>query len=530
MRLIGITGSIACGKTTVSRELLRRGFPVIDGDSLSRELTGPDGQAMNEIRAVFGDRFLMRDGSLDRREMGALVFSDPAARNRLDRLMAPYLRKLTLSRIEEARSSGASLCFLDFPLLYEKGYDQYCDSVWCVWLPEDLQLKRLMERDGFSRDDALSRMRAVMSSDEKANLASFVVDNSGTVENTLAQVSAQLALELRRAESAPRRRRAAPPVAETAVPAVYAAPPSSAAPVAYAASRPSDASGSSPASVPPSSTSAAPAAYDTAPSAASGAADSLIHRRRPADPASAALDDPGFARPEASRKKPSARKTSWLMPRPLSASLICLAAILVLCFTAQMLMRAYLARRQEEHIAEQNAIDARYPLEYADSIRSIAGEYYLAPSLVAAVIMNESSFRPGVKSSVGACGLMQVMPDTAEWIAHKLQIDDFHIEQLDDPETNIRFGCWYLNYLSSLFSGDPLCVVCAYHAGQGEISSWLSNPLYSSDGITLNQESLPDGPTKEYAGRVIRDYGIYQAKYFGPDSGGGSSADAAAAR
>jgi soluble lytic murein transglycosylase len=109
---------------------------------------------------------------------------------------------------------------------------------------------------------------------------------------------------------------------------------------------------------------------------------------------------------------------------------------------------------------------------------------------------------------------MQVMPDTAKWIAGKLRMDNYSLEQLYEPETNIRFGCWYLNYLSSLFSGDPLCVVCAYHAGQGEISSWLSNPLYSDNGYTLIEDRLPEGPTKQYAGRVTRDYGIYQAKYF----------------
>ena len=108
------------------------------------------------------------------------------------------------------------------------------------------------------------------------------------------------------------------------------------------------------------------------------------------------------------------------------------------------------------------------------------------------------------------------MPGWAEWIAGKLRMDNYSSELLDEPAVNIRFGCWYLNYLSSLFNGDPLCVVCAYHAGQGEISTWLSNPSISSDGLTMTVERLPDGPTKTYAGRVTRDYGIYQAKYFAP--------------
>ena len=87
MRLIGITGSIACGKSTVSRELFRRGYPVIDGDVLARELTGAGGAAMAEIGSVFGDQYIAPDGSLNRRLMGQLVFSDPTARARLDQLM-----------------------------------------------------------------------------------------------------------------------------------------------------------------------------------------------------------------------------------------------------------------------------------------------------------------------------------------------------------------------------------------------------------------------------------------------------------
>ena len=466
MRLIGITGSIACGKSTVSRDLVRRGFPVIDGDSLSRELTGPGGRAMNEIRSVFGDRYVLPDGSLNRREMGRLVFSEPAALSRLDQVMAPYLQELTFSRIESVRSTGARLCFLDMPLLYEKGYDRFCDAVWCVWIPEDLQLQRLMARDGFTREEALSRIRSVLSSDEKADRSAVVIDNSGTVEDTLLQVSDQLDTELARtASAAPRRRRADATVSPA--PAPQAAP----------------------------------------------------------------VPDMGFERPEAARKKASSRKAVWPLPRWLTAALISLCVLLLVSFTAQLLMKGYLAKRNEEHIAEQKAIDSNYPLMYNDIIVKYAEENNLAPALVAAVIMNESSFRPEVKSGVGATGLMQLMPDTAEWIAHKLRMDDvYSFKLMEDPDTNIRFGCWYLSYLSSLFNSNPLCVVCAYHAGQGEIASWLSNPLYSSDGTTLIYSNLPDGPTKTYAGRVTRDYGIYQKKYYQHDNSAVSGDSAPVAR
>lgn len=457
MRVIGITGSIACGKSTVSSELIRRGYPVIDGDSLAKELTGPHGLAMNSVRSAFGTSYILPDGSLDRRKMGQLVFSDPIARDRLDQVMAPFLRNLTLDRIESVKASGAKLCFLDMPLLYEKGYDQYCDAVWCVWLPEDLQLQRLMERDGYSRQDALNRINAVMSSDEKANLSSVVIDNSGSIESTLSQVSSLLETENRRIRDIPRRRRAS-------------AEQTGATPVPF-----------------------------------------------PDDTHEFQMPVPSIERSASTRRKPSSRLSSWVLPPWIKATLICLAVILAMSFTAQMLMQAFLTRKAEAHEAEQRSIDEQYPLLYGDTIQRLSGEYNLSPSLIAAIIRNESSFRPAVESSVGARGLMQLMPDTAEWIAHKLRWDNYQFDLLYDPEINIRFGCWYLNYLSSLFNGDPLCVVCAYHAGQGEISSWLSNPLYSSNGTTLIQNNLPDGPTKQYAGRVTRDYGIYQAKYFYPD-------------
>ena len=454
MRIIGITGSIACGKSTVSSELIRLGYPVVDGDLLSRELTAAGGAAIPDIRTVFGPRYLRQDGSLNRRAMGQLVFSDPSARKALDDLMAPHLQSLTVRKLQEIEASGAFVCFLDMPLLFEKGYDSFCNEVWCVWIPESLKLTRLIQRDGYTREEALSRIHAVMSSDEKARRSDAVINNSGTVPETYEQLSALLSGSAR-AQTTQRRRRADRNKPPEVIPAADV-------------SRPED---------------------DI----------SLL----------SSVD-----RPDSARRKPSGRKVSWKLPAPLSAILIILVVLLAVSGCLQLWMNAYLSDCRKTHRAEQQSIDDHYPLMYRELIERMAGEYNLAPSFVASVIKNESSFDPGALSGKGARGLMQLMPDTAEWIAHKLRFDYSSPEQLTDPEINVRFGCWYLNYLSSLFDADPLCVVCAYHAGQGEISTWLMDPSISSDGKTMSLQSLPEGPTKVYAGRVTRDYGIYQEKYF----------------
>ena len=114
------------------------------------------------------------------------------------------------------------------------------------------------------------------------------------------------------------------------------------------------------------------------------------------------------------------------------------------------------------------------------------------------MVLNESSFDRKATSKVGASGLMQLMPDTAEWIAGKLKIPGYAFEMMTDPDMNIRFVCWYLNYLSRMFRGDPVCVVSAYHAGQGQVQTWLSDRSVSPDGITIPLQNFPVGPTKNY--------------------------------
>ena len=142
----------------ISRYLTERGYPVIDGDQLSRELTEPGSPVLAEIRETFGVRYINDNGNLNRRALGQLVFRDENARNALDAIMAPHLMELTKQRLSYYESAGAGMCFLDMPLLFEKGYDRLCSSVWSVWLPLRVQLDRLIARDGFTEEEARDRL------------------------------------------------------------------------------------------------------------------------------------------------------------------------------------------------------------------------------------------------------------------------------------------------------------------------------------------------------------------------------------
>ena len=220
--------------------------------------------------------------------------------------------------------------------------------------------------------------------------------------------------------------------------------------------------------------------------------------------------------------RPAARKLSPLLTTVMSLMLIAVMALVA----AWSLMEAYLTTQAEQQEAAYQAILSNYHVTEDESgVRSVtwqaliekyATQYNLQPAFVTAIIRNESSFRTNAESNVGARGLMQIMPDTAEWIAGKLDDSAYSFDRMWDAETNIRYGCWYLGYLSELFDGDPILVACAYHAGQGEVRSWLGDKSISSDGATVPIENIPISETKTYAGRVTQAYGIYQALLY-PD-------------
>ncbi len=188
MLIVGLTGGIASGKSTVSRMLAEMGAKIVDADILARRAVEPGSSGLEEIVAEFGGEFLLPDGSLDRKKMGARVFSDPEARRRLEEIVHPRVQNLTYEAIQQAQIDGLGAVVLDIPLLIEGGSYEMCHYIWVVWVDRDTQLKRLIERDGLTQEQAGARLAAQMPLDEKVKFADSVIDNSGDPEATRRQV------------------------------------------------------------------------------------------------------------------------------------------------------------------------------------------------------------------------------------------------------------------------------------------------------------------------------------------------------
>ncbi|HEY5512309.1 MAG TPA: dephospho-CoA kinase [Geomonas sp.] len=188
MRIIGLTGGIASGKTSVANLLERLGAAVIDADLLAREVVQPGEQALAGIVAAFGAKVLDRDGSLNRAALAEIVFSDPAARRTLEAITHPAIRARADEKLARLREAGVETVFYVAPLLIEAGNASRVDEIWVVYLDAETQLARLMARDSLGREAALSRIGSQMAMEEKKRLGRIVIDNRGTREELEAQV------------------------------------------------------------------------------------------------------------------------------------------------------------------------------------------------------------------------------------------------------------------------------------------------------------------------------------------------------
>lgn len=188
MKVIGLTGGIAAGKTTVTEYLAGLGAVLIDADVISRQLLAPGSPVLAEIRRLFGSRYFDQDGNLQRKALGNLIFSDEKERSKLNNLMHPLIRQEIIKQIENYRRAGEKTVFLSAALLFETNLDELTDEIWVVALDKEKQVQRLMARDNLSREQALNRLAAQSSLEEKLKKADQIIDNNGAVEKTLEQI------------------------------------------------------------------------------------------------------------------------------------------------------------------------------------------------------------------------------------------------------------------------------------------------------------------------------------------------------
>ena len=186
---IGLTGGIATGKSTVAKLLTERGANLIDLDKVAREVVEPGQPALLAIAERFGQAVLKPDGSLDRKKLGSIVFADEAQRKALEAILHPAIRAVMKERMVARESSHPEqLVVVDVPLLFESKLEPYFEQIMLVYVPREEQLKRLMKRDGLSREDAERRLAAQMSIEDKKALADIVIDNSSDLAHTAAQI------------------------------------------------------------------------------------------------------------------------------------------------------------------------------------------------------------------------------------------------------------------------------------------------------------------------------------------------------
>jgi dephospho-CoA kinase len=189
-RLIGVTGGIAAGKTTVTGLLLKLGCAVIDADLLAREVTATGSAALDQIAATFGDEVIADDGSLDRARLAQIVFDDPAARRKLEAITHPAIASAARQRAADLGAQGHQVVFYEAALLVETGRHSDLDGLVVVTAGEAQRVERLMARSGLTYEEAQKRLAAQLPQDVKVQVADFVIDNSGALEQTRAQVEA----------------------------------------------------------------------------------------------------------------------------------------------------------------------------------------------------------------------------------------------------------------------------------------------------------------------------------------------------
>lgn len=190
-KIIGITGGIASGKSTVTNFLRQKGFQVVDADALVHQLQKPGGRLYQVLVQHFGQDIVSENGELNRPLLASLIFSNTEEREWSKQIQGEIIRE-ELATLRDQLTQTEEIFFMDIPLLFEQDYSSWFDQTWLVYVEPDVQMERLMKRDQLSKDLAISRLSAQWSLEEKKGLASQVINNNGSQDQLLAQVNSLL--------------------------------------------------------------------------------------------------------------------------------------------------------------------------------------------------------------------------------------------------------------------------------------------------------------------------------------------------
>ena len=193
MKIIGLTGGIGTGKSTVSAYLAQKGCKIIDADLISHQMTEAGSPCLAEIKAAFGEDVFLRDGNLDRKKVGRLVFADAEKKKTLEQIITRRVIEKTLRILQDCRAQQEDLVVLDAPLLFECGMQRYTDETWLVVCRTETRLRRIAARDGLAEEDIQKRIANQMSTEQKEKLADYIIDNSRDLAWLYAQIDTLLA-------------------------------------------------------------------------------------------------------------------------------------------------------------------------------------------------------------------------------------------------------------------------------------------------------------------------------------------------
>ncbi|MEK5185906.1 dephospho-CoA kinase [Solibacillus sp. FSL W7-1324] len=186
--IIGLTGSIASGKSTVAKMIESYGLPIVDADVVARQVVEPGTPTLKKIAEAFGPEVIAQDGSMDRVKVGSMIFHNEEMRKTLNSIIHPAIREEMLRQRDEFIYFGEKNIFMDIPLLFESKLEHFVEKIIVVSVKKEVQLQRLMERNGFSEEEANARIATQIPVKEKEQLADAVIHNNGTLEDTAVQL------------------------------------------------------------------------------------------------------------------------------------------------------------------------------------------------------------------------------------------------------------------------------------------------------------------------------------------------------